>query len=57
MNAKCPKAAKTTKPEMKEKAVFADEITKELASTGASLGHEEPYAVKIPKVTPREKKI
>lgn len=47
---RCPKAAKTTKPERKENMELAPAMTKAFGGTGSFLGQWEPKAVMTPKV-------
>ena len=52
-----PIAENTAKPAMKENMEFAIAITHEFTKAGSSRGMCDPYAVIIPNVTLREKKI
>ncbi len=56
-NARWPRAAKTAKPATKENMELASETTVALRTAGSSRGQWLPKAVKIPKVSPIEKKI
>lgn len=55
--AKCPMAAKTANPLMKENMQLEQPMTTELRKAGSPRGQWEPYAVMVPMVTESEKKI